>query len=104
MKTLKKYICQHFISWKELIRNRKNNPNKYNQLLFEFIKKYAKNVNNTYICKSCNYQLEVDLDITESLQAGSANILAINLTTERSLEDLREYEKFSNSIKNIDKM
>jgi len=99
-----KYMCQHFISWKELIRNRKNNPNKYNQLLFEFIKKYAKNVNNTYICKSCNYQLEVDLDITESFQAGSTNILAINLTTERSLEDLREYEKFSNSIKNIDKM
>jgi hypothetical protein len=99
-----KYLCQHFISWKELIRNRKNNPNKYNQLLFEFIKKYAKNVNNTYICKSCNYQLEVDLDITDSFQAGSANILAINLTTERSLEDLREYEKFSNSIKNIDKM
>ena len=99
-----KYTCQHFISWRELKRNRKNNPNKYNQLLFEFIKKYAKNVNNIYICKSCNYQLEISLDITESFQAGSANILAINLTTERALEDLREYEKYSNSIKNIDKM
>ena len=96
--------CQHFISWRDLIKDRKNNPNKYNQKLFEFIKKYAVLSKNTYVCKSCGFQLNVSTDITESFQAGTANILAINLTTERPLEELREYEKYNKSIKNIDKM
>ena len=99
-----KHTCQHFISWKELNKDRKNNPNKYNQQLFEFIKKYAILSNNIYVCKSCGYQLNISTDITESFQAGTANILAINLTTERPLEELREYEKYNKSIKNIDKM
>jgi hypothetical protein len=99
------YTCQHFISWIELQKNRKNNPNKYNQLLYEFIKKYAiKDSMNMYICKSCKFNLKISVDITESFQVGMANILAINLTTERPLEELREYEKYSSSIKNIDKM
>ena len=96
--------CQHFISWRNLTRDRKNNPNKYNQKLFEFIKKFAVLSDKKYICKSCKYQLNLSNDITESFQAGSANILAINLTTERSLEELREYEKYNKAIKNIDKM
>jgi hypothetical protein len=98
------HTCQHFISWKDLTRDRKNNPNKYNQKLFEFIKKFAILSNNIYICKSCQFQLNLSNDITESFQAGTANILAINLTTERPLEELREYEKYNKSIKNIDKM
>ena len=96
--------CHHFIAWKELQMNRKNNPNKYNQLLYEFIKKYAIKSDNMFICKSCSFNLKISVDVTESYQAGMANILAINLTTERPLEELREYEKFSSSIKNIDKM
>ena len=98
------YTCQHFLSWKEINRKRRNHPNQFNQLLFEFIKKYALLSNNIYICKSCSFNLDISNDVTESFQAGMANILAINLTTERPLEELREYEKFSSSIKNIDKM
>ena len=75
-----------------------------NTCIFEFIKKYAVLSNNIYICKSCKFQLNLSNDITESFQAGTANILAINLTTERPLEELREYEKYNKSIKNIDKM
>lgn len=96
--------CQHFISWRNMKRYRKNKPNVYNQLLFEFIKKFSKNSNNNYVCKSCNYMLNISKDITESFQIGSTNILAINLSTESSLENLRQYEKYKYSIKNIDKI
>jgi hypothetical protein len=98
------HTCQHFISWNNMKKYRKNKPNIYNQLLFEFIKKFAKNSNNNYVCKSCNYMLNISKDITESFQVGTTNILAINLTTESSLENLRQYEKYKYSIKNIDKI
>ena len=93
--------CQHFISWRNMKRYRKNKPNVYNQLLFEFIKKFSQNSNNNYVCKSCNCMLKISKDITESFQIGSTNILAINLSTESSLENLRQYEKYKYSIKNI---
>jgi hypothetical protein len=33
------YLCQHTISWNNLLRYKKTNPNKFNQELYNFIKK-----------------------------------------------------------------
>lgn len=97
------YLCQHIITWKNLLKYKKSNPNKFNQELYNFIKKYVTaNIDGDFVCKSC-YQM-VDLrKYTTEIYPGSDNI-AVSYGLETELETLPEYTKYTKSIKNIDKM
>ena len=97
------YLCQHTITWSSIIRHKRLNPNKFNQLLFDFIKKYiTENKDNDFVCKSC-YQL-VDLrKYTTEIYPGSDSI-TISYGLETELETIPEYVKYTKSIKNIDKI
>jgi hypothetical protein len=97
------HLCQHTITWNNLLRLKKNNPNKFNQELFNFIKKYViENKDKDFICKSC-YQL-VDLSkYTTEIYPGSDSI-AVSYSLETELETIYEYTKYTKAIKNMDKM
>ena len=77
------HLCKHTITWNNIIRLKKTNPNKFNQELFNFIKKYViENKDKDYVCKSC-YQL-VDLSkYTTEIYPGSDSIaISYSLETE----------------------
>jgi hypothetical protein len=97
------HICQHTISWNNIIRLRKTNPNKFNQELFSFIKKYViENKDKDFVCKSC-YQL-IDLRKYTNETFSNSDTIIISNSLETELETIREYEKYSKSIKNMDKI
>jgi hypothetical protein len=97
------YLCQHTITWNNLLRYKRVNPNKFNQELYNFIKKYVtENREKDFVCKSC-YQL-VDLrKYTTEIYPGSESI-AISYGLETELETIPEYVKFTKAIKNMDKL
>jgi hypothetical protein len=97
------YLCQHTITWNSLLRYKKTNPNKFNQELYNFIKKYVtENNEKDFVCKSC-YQL-VDLrKYTTEIYPGSESI-AISYGLETELETIQEYVKYTKAIKNMDKL
>ena len=97
------HICQHTITWDNIIRLKKSNPNKFNQELFNFIKKYiSENKESDYVCKSCYQLIDIKKYITDIFPG--SNSIAISNSIEKELETIREYEKFSKSIKNMDKI
>jgi hypothetical protein len=97
------YTCQHIITWNNIMRFKKSNPNKFNQELYNFIKIYVTpNDDGDFVCKSC-YQL-VDLrKYTTEIFPGSESI-AVSYGLEMELETIPEYVKYTKAIKNIDKM
>lgn len=97
------YLCQHTITWNAMIKYRKTNPNKFNQDLFNFIKKYViENKEKDFICKSC-YQL-IDLrNYTTSIYPGSDSFV-VSFGLETELETIPEYMKYTKAIKNMDKI
>lgn len=97
------YLCQHNVTWNNITRLKKRDPNKFNQLLFDFFKKYiTENKENDFICKSC-YQM-VDLNkYTTEVYPGSDSV-AITYGLETELETIADYVKYTKSIKNMDKM
>jgi hypothetical protein len=97
------YTCQHIITWNKMMKIKKSDPNKFNQELYNFIKKYViENDEKDYVCKSC-YQL-IDLrNYTTEIYPGSDSIvISYGLTTE--LETINEYVKYTKIIKNLDKI
>ena len=106
-------ICQHIITWKQMLRYKKYDPNRFNQLLYEFTKKYLiTNQSGDYICKSCYEMIEIKRYISNYIEEDSVNeyninedtnniILEVYLDTE--LENITGYEKYNKLIKNVDK-
>ena len=94
--------CQHLISWNYMHRFNRSNPNKFNQLLYEFTKKYiVSNSEGDFICKSCYQLLEIKKYVT-SFNDNVDNV-AIIYSLDTDLEEIPEYNKFNKVIKNLDK-
>jgi hypothetical protein len=97
-------VCMHNYEWDLMSMIRYKNPNKFNQLFFDFFKKYSMiSKEKQFICKSCSAELDIAKYVTE-YQGGNVEEMTISLAAERELENLPEYEKFTKSIKNIDKI
>jgi hypothetical protein len=97
-------ICMHNYEWDNMTFFRYKNPNKFNQLFFNFFKKYSMiSKEKQFICKSCSAELDIGKYVTE-YQGGNVEEMTLSLTAERELENLPEYEKYIKSIKNIDKI
>jgi hypothetical protein len=97
------YLCQHTLTWNNLLKYKRSNPSKFNQELYNFIKKYVtENREKDFVCKSC-FQL-VDLrKYTTEIYPGSDSI-AISYGLETELETIPEYVKYTKAIKNMDKL
>ena len=97
-------LCQHIIDWIDLKKIKSRDPNKHNDLLVQFIKKYSViNKDNQYICKSCKQLLDIQSYLTNPYTGGSEGIDII-LTTTRPLNELKQYSKFNFAIKNMSEM
>ena len=97
------HFCQHTITWNNINRLKRSNPNKFNQELYNFIKKFViENKDKDYVCKSC-YQL-IDLSkFTTEIYPGSDSI-AVSYSLQTELETIHEYAPFTKAIKNLDKI
>lgn len=97
------YTCQHIITWNNLKKIKKIDTNRFNEELYNFIKKYVTiNIDDDFICKSCFQQVDITKYTTE-IYPGSTSI-AITYGLDTDLETIQEYTKYNKSIKNIEKL
>jgi hypothetical protein len=95
--------CQHQVTWNQINMYKRKDPSKFNQLLYQFIKKYVtENSDKEYICKSCNQFVEVKKYIFDTFANNLTNV-ALSVPLEADLEHIPEYEKYNKAIKNMDK-
>jgi hypothetical protein len=100
---LESSLCQHQVTWDNINMHKKKDPNKFNQELFKFIKKYViNNDEGEYICKSCYQYVDVKKYMYDSFSSNLSNV-ALSVPLEANLENIPEYEKYSKAIKNMDK-
>jgi hypothetical protein len=98
-------ICQHFIDFDKIKYLKRIGNSNYSQLIYEFIKKYLTlNKDGEYICKSCFQFLDIKKYVTNVYNDGGLEGISININTRVNLDELKEYQNFSKSIKNIDKI
>jgi hypothetical protein len=99
-------VCQHNISWENIFSLRKSNPNKYSDLLYEFILQYViENNDGDYVCKSCGILVNLKKYILDGAYDSDTNrYITFSTPMDVLLEDLPEYEKFRVSIRSIDKL
>jgi hypothetical protein len=100
---LQNATCQHMVTFNKIMMLKNKDPSVFDQALYEFIRKYRKiNVEGDYICNSCSQLLDIKRFMSMEYQGG---IFTLNLSASlKPLEELSKYEKFSKSIKNIDKI
>lgn len=100
------YICQHNITWDRIYNMRKRFPNKFGNLLYDFISQYAiETKNGNFICKSCNTMLNIKNSILDGkYDKETDKFIMFNSPILIPLEEVPYYEKYRLSIKNIDKL
>jgi len=97
-------ICQHNITWDNMMAIRKKNPNRFSEMLFEFYQQYVeKNYENDYICKSCGTQINLKDYVVDGSYDGDGRFVSFSIPMEIPLEDIPEYEKYKKSIENLGK-
>ena len=97
-------ICQHNITWDNLMAIRKKEPNKFNDRLFAFFLQYVdKTYDGQYICKSCNSLVNMGSFVQEGSYDDDGRFISFNVTISVPLEDIPEYEKYKSSIRNLEK-
>lgn len=97
-------ICQHNITWDNLMALRKKEPNKFNDILFSFFIQYVdKTYDDQYICKSCGALVNIASFVQESSYDDEGHFVSFNVTINIPLEDIPEYEKYKSSIRNLEK-
>ncbi len=98
-------ICQHNITFDNLMSLRKKEPNKFNDMLFTFFLQYVeKTYDGQYICKSCSSLVNIGNFVQEGSYDDEGHFLSFNVTINVPLEDIPEYEKYKSSIRNLGKI
>jgi hypothetical protein len=99
-------VCQHNITWEDIVILRKNEPNKYSQLLYNFIQQYVtENTDQEYVCKSCGFQLNIKKYIIDGkFDNDSQKFVPYSIPMDIAIEDILEYEKYKIAIRNIEKL
>ena len=105
-------VCQHLISWKNLLQIRKKFPNRFQKEFYYFSLKYIQTfqneeVKNEFVCKSCGELL----DIRNFVKGGSYDKndrFIPNITPDNqvliNLEDDPIYSKYGLTILYIDRI
>lgn len=95
--------CQHLIDWNQIKSIKVSNINVQKELLYKFIKKYViTNLEDEYICKSCKQYVDVKNYLVNEYDGISGIDLVIN--NKKKISEMKEYEKYSIVIKNLDKL
>jgi len=102
---LKGAVCQHNITWEKITSIRRNNPNKFTNILTEFIFQYViEDDIGDYICKSCGVLLPIKTYIQGGVFDEDGRYTSFSQQMIIPLENIPEYEKYIPSIQNIDKI
>lgn len=102
-------ICQHNLTLRNILNMRKNNINKFNTDLYDFILKYVtETYDGTFICKSCGFVLNINKFVESGIFNKTTNEYIPFITDSsyllKDLDKLPTYEKLRRSITNIDKI
>lgn len=98
-------ICQHNISWENISAIRKKNPNKFNEMLIEFIYQYImQNNEDDFICKSCGGLINLRKYVIDGAFDDEGRYTTFSTPMQIPIEDIPEYEKYKPTIRNIDKI
>jgi hypothetical protein len=98
-------ICHHYIKWIQLSKISRKQDELLNQAVFDFVKQYVKtNEKGDYICKSCFEMLDLKKYVYEGTYVPELDtFLTTNLAVSQKLETLPKYEKYTRTIRNIEK-
>ena len=97
-------ICQHNITWDNIMAIRKKNPNKFSEIIYEFFQQYVEqNHEGIYICKSCKTELNIQNYVLDGTYDDDAKFVPLGTPMSVPIEEIREYEKYKPTIKNIEK-
>jgi hypothetical protein len=98
-------ICNHYIKWTDLLKNSKIQGESFNQMVFEFVKKYVKeNEKGDYICKSCNEMLSLKKFVKEGTYVKELDeFMTTSLVVSQNLDNLPQYINLKRTINNLNK-
>lgn len=101
-------ICQHVITWDEMMEIKDSDPVLFTKKMFMFTKKYIiENSEQDYVCRSCGIRINIKKFMEDGVYDKDTNILIplnIHGSFEQPLEDVVEYERLKNTIRVIDKI
>jgi hypothetical protein len=95
-------MCNHYIKWANIKGNKTED---FNQLVFEFVKKYVKlNDKGDFICKSCNEMLQLRKYVYEgTYNAETDTFMTTSLAVNQKLEEIPKYKTLTRTINNLNK-
>jgi hypothetical protein len=98
-------ICHHYIKWDNLSRISRKKDEDLNQAVFNFVKQYVKvNDIGLYICKSCSETLNLKKYVYEGTYVPELDtFLTTNLAANQKLENIPKYNKYTRTIRNLEK-
>lgn len=99
-------ICQHFVTWSNILLQRKVSDAKYVDMLYEFMQTFVvENEDYDYVCKSCGSLLDIKKYVSEgTYDEATQRFIPYSIPMNISLEDLPEYRKYNIVIRNIDNL
>ena len=98
-------ICQHNVTWDNLLAIRKKQPNKFTEMLIEFTYQYViENEETDAVCRSCGSQINIKKFVKDGTHNADGRYITLGQTMTVAVEDIPEYEKYIPSIRNIDKL
>uniref|UniRef100_A0A6C0J5M2 Uncharacterized protein n=1 Tax=viral metagenome TaxID=1070528 RepID=A0A6C0J5M2_9ZZZZ len=98
-------ICSHYLKWIKLGKLSRNDTELLNQEIFNFVKQYVKtNEEGVIICKSCNEMLNIKKYVYEGTYVKELDTFqTTNLAVSQNLEKIPKYNKFTRTIRNLEK-
>ena len=98
-------VCFHHYKVKELAKLSKLRTEDFNQIVFNFVKKYVKtNDKGDYICKSCEEHLNLSKYQTTGTYVAELDVfLTTSLGVNEDLWKIKKYSKYTRGIRNIEK-
>lgn len=98
-------ICQHNITWDNISKYDKLNENKFAEQLIDFVYKYViENEEKDYVCKSCGIQVNMKKYVLDGSYDDNGGYKIFNTPIKTTIENIPEYEKYKQIIRNIDKL
>jgi len=99
-------LCQHYPSWDYIMSLRRKDPHKYEELLFNFLNQYIiESEEGDFICKSCGSLINYRRYVIDGIfDIETHRFISYGTTIDIPLEEIKEYERYSNVIRNIDKI
>jgi len=99
-------ICQHNISWDEVLSYRRDDPKKYEIKMYRFIQKFVtENNEQDFICKSCSTQLDLKKYIIDgAYNDDTKQFVSFYTPFDTPLDEIEEYSKYKVAINRIDKL